>query len=124
MINPIRMLTEEEFTTFKPDGATLHIENERFSRKSAYAKYMSGKIVYAFEVDNHHKNGNEYHFINFYGLVYIFNKQSKKLITITHPRGRQLYHYFSALSIPIPNVVHSMAKELDTRNKRLKLNNA
>lgn len=111
-------------TEFVSSGSTLHAINDRFSRLRTYRNYLSNTFLFGFLVDNHHEKGRELHFINDYGLVYIFNEKSKKFITIIHPRSKQLYHYFKSLGLPIDNRIRSLGVILDIRNKKYKLNNA
>jgi hypothetical protein len=122
MIKVVRPLSTDDIKAFTPVGMTRHLIEERYSRLSAYRPYLSTNYMYGFEVDNGHPKGNELHFVNDYGIVYIYNKNSKRFITITHPRSKQLMHYFLSTGLDIPPVVHKLALVLDERNRTLNLN--
>jgi hypothetical protein len=120
MVNVVSQVSTE----FVSAGSTLHAINDRFARMRSYRNYLSDKFLFGFIVDNHHAKGRELHFINDYGLVYIFNEKTKKFITIIHPRSKQLHHYFKSLGLPIDSRIRSLGVILDIRNKKYKLNNA
>ena len=124
MINVVGQVQSNTIRNFTSGGNTLHAINDRFSRLRTYRNYLSQNFLYGFVVDHNHKKGQELHFINDYGLVYIFNATSKKFITILHPRSKQLYHYFKSLGLPLDTRIRSLGVILDIRNKKYKLNNA
>lgn len=68
-------------------------------------------FVAGFEVDKNHKNGNEIHVINSAGLIYIFNKTSKKFITVLGARPGQIVRYYKALNLAVPTDLINKAFE-------------
>lgn len=84
----IRSLDEEELLKYKEkNDKTIHMEY-RFWRK----KPMS-KIRYGFEIDRNHVNGREIHIIDDDAYIFIYNKESMKLITILIARVGQIKRY-------------------------------
>lgn len=122
MVKVVRPLTIDEVNKFVPLTISRHFIEDRFARLSAYRPYLSNNYLYGFEVNNGHPKGNELHFINDYGLVYVYNKISKKFITLMHPRSKQLMHYFLSTGLDIPTLVHKLAMILDERNRQYNLN--
>jgi hypothetical protein len=100
---------------------TKHLD-ERIKRFQAYKKLLSNHFKYAFLVDTNHANGLEIHSINENGLVYVFNNASKKLVTIIHPRPRQLKRYFHETLVLVPEDIKKMCEENYKRNEEHVLN--
>lgn len=106
---------------FKGIGDTLHVQ-ERFARVQAYRELLSEDFLYFFVVDTGHPNGLEVHAINLNGLIYIYNLESRLLITIMHPRIPQLRRYFEQLGKTMPRRIYELGKGNEARNKALGLN--
>lgn len=106
-------------------GETNHLRDDRSERMKLYKKLglLGEDFLYFFEVDNHHPNGSEVHAINGRGLIYIYNLNTKRFITIKHARMGQLYRYFNDLNLAVPNDIKTIALACDYRNKTLNLNN-
>jgi hypothetical protein len=122
MINVVRPLSADFVKSFVPLGTTKHLTDDRNERMRAYKPYLSTDYIYGFEVDNNHPNGRELHFINKNGLVYVYNQLSRKFITITHPRSKQLMHYFLSTGLDIPKDIHKLCVVLNERNRVHNLN--
>ena len=73
---------------------TRHYELERQSREALIRQIGIGRIVKSVVVDRGHKNGPEVHAISETGIVMIFNKRSKQLITKLIARPAQIERYF------------------------------
>lgn len=123
MIKVVGVLSTDAVKKFVPLSTSRHLIEDRYARLSAYKPYLSNNYLYGFVVKNGHPKGNELHFINDYGLVYVFNQLSKKFITLMHPRPKQLMHYFLSTGLDIPTIVHKLALTLNDRNRTLNLNN-
>lgn len=106
----------------KRNQKSLHIF-ERSDRLRSYAKLFSNNFIHAFLVDTGHEKGKEIHAINNKGLVYVYNKKSKHLITITHPRPKQLKRYFKQLNLNIPEDIEALCISNRIRNEKNDLNN-
>lgn len=94
------------------DSLTEHFA-ERRNRAQLLDK--SSSIVACFEVDKRHKNGNEYHFIYSDATVLIYNKNSRKLITILFARPGQIRRYYSKPGMqPPPYLLHAALRNVQT----------
>lgn len=51
------------------------------------------KILYGYEINNNHRNGNEIHLVSENSLIYIYNKDTYKHITILIARPGQIRRY-------------------------------
>ena len=100
---------------------TMHVK-ERKERIQRYSKLLSFKMLYCFRVDKAHINGDEIHCINEHGLIYIYNYNSKKFITILHPRPKQLKRYFNDLNIKLPQDIRVLLDKCYKRNLKERLN--
>lgn len=105
------------------NNRTLHSKVERKDRYKAYSNLLSRQMLYCFIVDTEHKNGLEVHCINVNGLIYIYNKTSKNLVTIIHPRPSQLKRYFRQLDMCIPQYIRELAHKCHERNEKQDYNN-
>lgn len=76
-------------------------------------------FIQLFEVDRGHKNGPEIHALTDQGVIYIFNKNTGKLITCLIARPGQLLRYYKAVGLVCPKRVYKLAK----KHQELKLNN-
>ena len=98
---------------------TLHVA-EREKRLEQYKYLMNTNFIDKFEVDAEHVNGNEVHCINSNGLIYIYNKRTRRLITILHPRPAQLKRYYRGNKIPFQ--IEILMDLCFKRNKALNFN--
>ena len=101
--------------------SSLHLL-KRFNRLSNYQYLLSYKFVDKFIVDTNHKNGLEVHCINEFGLIYIYNKNTLKLITILHPRPAQIKRYYRSLGLTINKNIKQLINETYKRNNDHNLN--
>ena len=95
---------------------------DRFNRTNTYKYLLSTKFLDTFIVDTAHRNGLEIHCINEYGLIYIYNLQSKKLITIISPRPRQVKRYYVALDLKISKRIRELINATFNRNREFGFN--
>ena len=72
-----------------------HYVNDRKKREQIINLIGQGNIIKSVEIDKGHKNGTEIHQISDTGIVIIFNKKTKKLITKLIARPNQIKRYFS-----------------------------
>lgn len=79
---------------------TRHYEFERQSREALIKQIGIGKIVKSVVIDRGHKNGPEVHAISETGIVMIFNKRSKQLITKLIARPAQIKRYYEEEKAP------------------------
>jgi hypothetical protein len=98
-------------------------QNNRYKRISKYNGLLSIEFIDCFLVDNNHINGLEIHCINKYGLIYIYNIHSDRLITILHPRPKQIKRYYNQLSITYNSDIRSIIDKCYKRNLNSNLNN-
>jgi predicted type IV restriction endonuclease len=90
--------------------------NNNYKRYEVYKYILSTNFIDCFIVDKGHPNGLEVHCINEYGLIYIYNLSSKKLITILHPRPRQIKRYYIALGLTTCEKIKHLIKVCYERN--------
>lgn len=116
----IRELTSEEIIKTLEQGlVTEHVKN-RLERKEEYIRLGldTSDFVTGFEVDKGHVGGNEYHIITPTGLIKIYNKNSKRLITILGARGGQIWRYFAQLDLlPMPNRIFRLVQSCYRREE-------
>lgn len=79
---------------------TKHFETSRIKRLDKVENMIGRSIPNdIFIVDRKHKNGEEIHIICENGLCFVFNKNSKKLITILCLRQEQYRFYYVVLKM-------------------------
>ena len=105
------------------ESNTKHIE-DRPDRLKAYKHLLSKEFLQCFRVDNNHYNGDEIHCINNKGLIYIYNYNSYRLITLLHPRPKQIKRYYYSLNLKIPNNIKKLIDENYKRNNNDNFNNS
>ena len=98
--------------------------NGRYNRIDKYKELLSNEYLYSFIVDTNHKNGLEIHSVNVNGLIYIHNRSTNKLITVLHPRPRQLKRYFinNNGGYEIPTIIKELISTCHKRNEIERLN--
>lgn len=111
--------TLNDLTGYKRVNKTIHIKQDRSTRMNAYD---SGDFLGGFIVDTGHKDGLEVHIIDNQGYIHIFNKQSKRYITVLSGRPSQIKLYYRALNLNIPDEVHKAIKISLERNKKYNAN--
>lgn len=108
--NVLRQLSIDEVfewgNTYIP---TRHLV-DRLQRITHYETLdlTNSDFLFGFEVDKKHKNGPEIHVINRTGLIYIFNKDTKRFITVLGARPGQISRYFHALKLEITDEVQEV----------------
>lgn len=102
---------------------TKHIKHFRSKRMEDYTPLLSQKFIQCFVVNTNHPNGDEIHCINENGLIYIYNYESKRFITVLHPRPSQLKRYYRLLKIEVPKNIKRLARECHKRNEKMNYNN-
>lgn len=101
---------------------TLHI-NDRSNRLAQYGDLLSTQFIECYEVDKNHEKGNEIHCINVNGLIYVYNKNTQKFITVLHARPAQLKRYAKQLNIEVSKEVKKLCRIVHARNEKQNLNN-
>jgi len=67
-----------------------------------------------FEVDKGHKNGSELHYVTFNGIIFIFNKNTKRLITVLIARPAQIERLYEAVGKkPLRSILMKAQKNMD-----------
>jgi len=94
-----------------------HWAQDRQKRQELINQIGQGNIIKTVEIDRHHKNGPEIHQISDTGIITIFNKASKKMITCLIARPSQIKRYYKE-NETIPNTLIKIARE----HQKLKLN--
>lgn len=117
-IKTLKRLDKETQTSYSMEHQTAHAM-ERMERVSAYNKAY---IIDGFIVDKKHIGGYEVHLIDAKGYIYIYNKDSKKFITILSGRREQLERYYIDLGIEITNQAKTAIYLATRRNRRNKEN--
>lgn len=87
-----------------------HWERDREARRKAIEAIGKGNVIKVVEVDRHHKNGPEIHEISDTGIITIFNKTTRKMITQLIARPMQIKRYFAEGEI-IPMNVLKIARQ-------------
>ena len=72
-----------------------HWVRDRKERAKLIKRIGLGNTIKEVEVDRHHKNGPEIHRISDTGIITIFNKRTKKMITQLIARPGQIKRYFT-----------------------------
>lgn len=91
---------------------TNHLTIDRANRVRAIRELIGfGKPVRGFKVDNHHRNGAEYHLVTSTALILIFNFRTKKLITILVARPNQIKRYYEGMDDTAPQELLDLAYE-------------
>lgn len=116
----MRVKQLQDVSQLKKDR-TKHI-GERIERAKRYKHLLSENFIHCFRVDNYHPNGDEIHCINDKGLIYIYNFNTHKLITIIHPRPKQFKRYYQQLNMKIPKRIKKMIDTNYKRNQEERLN--
>lgn len=71
-----------------------HYTKDRKRREAIIAQIGTGTVIKEVVVDRGHRNGPEVHKITDTGLILIYNKESKKLITKLIARVGQINRYY------------------------------
>ena len=87
-----------------------HWRLERKERAKIIAQIGKGNIIKEVEVDRNHPNGPEIHKISDTGIITIFNKRTKKMVTQLIARPGQIRRYFNENEI-IPKELLDLARE-------------
>jgi len=123
----IKLLSMPEIMSLEKKAlvATKHLATGRNSRYNEYNKMglLSHIFLDGFLVDKGHEDGRELYCINEFGIIYIFNENTKKLITIKGARGGQIYRYYASLSIPIRKEVSILIKKAYNREEHNPIHN-
>lgn len=88
---------------------SYHYNRDRQLRESIINQIGVGNVIKEVEVDRGHRNGPEIHKITDTGLILIYNKESKKLITKLIARVGQINRYYQNNERP-PKKVIQLAK--------------
>jgi hypothetical protein len=90
-----------DFNMTDLDSRTQHFNNERLKRYHRYESLIKDTTFSEFfVVDGGHKNGCEVHCLNDKGICFIYNKNSRKLITVLALRPQQYKRYYQRVGIP------------------------
>ena len=82
---------------------TFHYDYERNERKAVIEHIGEGKpILIMHDIDKGHPNGKECHVITDTGIVFIYNENSKKLITTLIARPAQIQRYYTMINEKAP----------------------
>jgi len=95
---------------FKPTIATRHAteRQERINTATRLIKAEKATVYMMFDVDNGHKNGNEIHILYTNGIVFIYNKDTGRFITVLIARCGQIKNYFTMAQIQRNSTIKNM----------------
>ena len=86
--------------SFEPSNATKHTKERQ--KRIALAKQLiiseSAKVMQNTICDTGHKNGLEVHVVYNNGIVFVYNMESRKLITVLIARVPQIERYNVAIT--------------------------
>ena len=99
------------YTSPITNGEITSHSNNKYNRYSVYKDLLSTEFLDCFIVDKGHLNGKEIHCINVNGLAYIYNLNTRKLITILCPRTSQIKRYYRALELTISKEIKELIKK-------------
>lgn len=92
--------------------ATTHYNFGRSNREQLIKNVIGvGNVIQSFEVDKGHQNGLEIHQITNTGIILIYNRKSRKLITKLIARPEQIARYFCDCDFAVPYYVLQIAME-------------
>lgn len=110
---------KHDLTGYKRVNKTIHIKQDRNTRTDAY---KVGDFLSGFIVDTGHKDGLEVHIIDNQGYIHIFNKESKRYITVLSGRPSQIKLYYRALNLNISENIRTAISIAFKRNKKYNAN--
>lgn len=90
---------------------SIHYAQERNNRELVAESIGEGYIVDTFVVDKGHTNGLEVHQVTSTGLVLIFNRRTRKLVTKLVARPEQIMRYYFETNCVLPMSVLILAQE-------------
>lgn len=90
---------------------SYHYTNERGDREYIVKSIGYGNIIDKFEVDKGHRNGPEIHEISDTGIITIYNKRTRKMITRLIARPGQIYRYYAQTGRKAPKDVMKLAEQ-------------
>lgn len=126
MFNVKREVTLQEILLLTQSAQvnTAHIVS-RHSRIKSYEELglLNTDFITGFVVDKAHPDGLEYHMINTKGIIYIFNCNTLKLITMLGARPMQIRRYFLELSLPITSKILAIIKLAAKHVQKENINN-
>lgn len=92
--------------------ATTHYDFDRSDREQLIKNVIGiGNIIQSFEVDKGHQNGLEIHQITTTGIILVYNRHSRKLVTKLIARPEQIARYFCDCKFAVPYSVLQIAME-------------
>lgn len=96
-----------------------HFQRDRLTR---YHKILSVEkfpvIDSAFLVDKNHDKGKEIHCVSTHGIIYIYNQNSRKLVTMIIARPNQIKRLYESCGKNIPEIILQEAKKNNTKKCR------
>ena len=89
---------------------SAHYTNERGDREYIIKNQIGyGEVIGKFVVDKGHRNGPEIHEVSDTGIVTIYNKRTRKMITRLIARPAQIHRYYEAVGETAPKNVLTAA---------------
>ncbi len=92
-----------------------HWTEDRKERAKLIERIGLGNIIKEVEVDRHHKNGPEIHKLSDTGIITVFNKRTKKMVTQLIARPGQIRRYYNE-NETIPTELIKIAREHQKMN--------
>lgn len=85
---------------------TLHFKNSRLVRFNRVEKEIGlGYAIRKCLVDTGHAKGQEIHIITDTGVIFVFNKGTKNLVTIMVARPKQIKRYYAPFGEEAPELL-------------------
>lgn len=90
---------------------TFHYDYERNERKAVVKRIGNGNpILIMHDIDKGHPNGKECHVITDTGIVFIYNENTKQLVTTLIARPAQIQRYYDMINKKAPVWLMNIAK--------------
>ena len=91
-------------------GNSFHYQMDRKRREALIQEIGVGITVKTVEVDRGHRNGPEIHMVSSTGIISIYNRDNKKLVTKLIARPGQIRRYWTEEEQP-PKYLLDIAKQ-------------
>lgn len=95
----MRVLSKVSILDWQVEEVTNHLLQRQDRFNSYTSQGLTTDFIDGFVVDKNHVNGLEVHIITRDAFLFIFNLESKKLITVLAPRPQQIKRYYEPLNL-------------------------
>jgi len=95
----MRVLSKVSIIDWQVEEVTKHLLERKLRFDSYISEGLTTDFIDGFVVDKNHINGLEVHIITQDAFLFIFNLNSKRLITVLAPRPKQIKRYYEPLNL-------------------------